>query len=106
MKSKEGMIVQDADRLDALGAIGIARTLAYSGYKQREIYNTRIKPEMHNTFAQYKQSKSTAINHFYEKLLLLKKLMNTKTGKDLAQERDAFMREYLNRFYDEWNGKR
>jgi uncharacterized protein len=106
MKSKEGMIVQDADRLDALGAIGIARTLAYSGSRQREIYNPSKRPEMHKTFAQYKKSKSTAINHFYEKLLLLKEMMNTKTGRKMANERDAYMREYLDRFYKEWDGKR
>lgn len=105
MKSREGKIVQDADRLDALGAIGIARTLAYSGSRQREIYNPDKKPEMHKTFAQYKKSKSTAINHFYEKLLLLKGLMNTKTGRTMARERDRFMREYLSKFFKEWEGR-
>ncbi len=104
MKSKEGKIVQDADRLDALGAIGIARTFMYGGYKRRLIYDPEYKPEKHRTFAEYKSSNSTTINHFYEKLLLLKDRMNTRTGKRMAVERDAFMREYLKRFFSEWKG--
>ncbi len=84
IESIEGMVVQDADRLDAIGAIGIARTFAYNGFRQREIYNPDIKPKFHKTFASYKKNNSTAINHFYEKLLLLKDLMNTRTAKKIA----------------------
>ncbi len=105
MQTKEGMIVQDADRLDALGAIGIARTFAYGGYKGREIYNPDIKPERHETFEQYKTKTGPSINHFYEKLLLLKDLMNTKTAKDVAKQRHEFMEQYLDRFYKEWEGE-
>ncbi|MFH1072483.1 MAG: HD domain-containing protein [Nanoarchaeota archaeon] len=101
----EGKIVQDADRLDALGAIGIARAFAYGGYKRREIYNPNIKPERHETFEQYKKGTGSTINHFYEKLLLLKDLMNTETGRRMAEERHRYMEEYLDRFYREWNGK-
>jgi len=105
MNSKEGRIVQDADRLDAIGAIGIARTFAYGGYKNVPIYNPEVKPKYHQTFASYKASNSPTINHFYEKLLLLKDRMNTKTGKRLAEERDVFMRTYLKKFFREWEGK-
>lgn len=104
MNTIEGMIVQDADRLDAIGAIGIARTFAYGGYKGREIYNPNIKPELHQTFEQYKNSEGNTINHFYEKLLLLKNLMNTSTAKSIAEQRHKFMEEYLNQFYKEWEG--
>lgn len=103
--SLEGKIVQDADRLDALGAIGIARCFAYGGLKGREIYDPEEKPVMHASFAQYKKSKGHSINHFYEKLLLLKSRMNTKTGRRLAIARDQFMRSYLKHFYAEWKGK-
>ena len=103
--SKEGKIVQDADRLDALGAIGIARTFAYGGHKGNEIYNPDIKPKKHESFEEYKTNKSTTINHFYEKLLLLKDLMNTKTGKKMAEERHEFMKQFLDRFFNEWEGK-
>jgi uncharacterized protein len=106
MKTREGMVVQDADRLDALGAIGIARTFAYGGSKGRELYNPEIEPEEHSTFEQYKSSTSPTINHFYEKLLLLKDLMNTDTAKRIAKDRHEFMEEYLKMFFDEWNGKR
>ncbi len=99
--SKEGQIVQDADRLDALGAIGIARTFAYGGYKKREIYNPEIKPVFHETFEQYKNSQGPALNHFYEKLLFLKDLMNTNTAKELAEDRHVFMEKYLERFHEE-----
>lgn len=105
MKTMEGMIVQDADRLDAMGAVGIARTFSYGGYKGREIYNPNIKPEKHNSFEQYKNSKGPTINHFYEKLLLLKDLMNTKTAKKLAEERHRFMEEFLKQFFKEWSGQ-
>jgi len=104
MKTKEGEIVQDADRLDAIGAIGIARTFAYGGYVKREIYNPNIEPVVHETFEQYKKSKGTTINHFYEKLLLLKSLMNTKSGKKRAEKRHKFMETYLDEFFEEWNG--
>lgn len=99
----EGKVVQDADRLDAIGAIGIARTFAYGGFKGREIYNPEIKPKVYNNFEEYKKSKGTTINHFYEKLLLLKDLMNTKTGKAMAQERQEFMEKYLKQFFREWD---
>lgn len=103
--SLEGQIVQDADRLDALGAIGIARTMAYAGSKGNLIHvpGTAIRTEM--TLAEYRHQESTAIAHFYEKLLLLKDLMNTATGKELAKKRHAYMKAFLQEFYDEWDGK-
>ena len=105
MKSIEGMIVQDADRLDAIGAIGIARAFAYGGAKGREMYNPEIKPEKHVSFEQYKNNKSSVVNHFYEKLLLLKELMNTATAKKIAEKRHKLMEEYLDNFFQEWEGK-
>lgn len=105
MKTIEGMVVQDADRLDALGAIGIGRTFAYGGSKGREMYNPELKPEKHNSFEQYKNSRSSSINHFYEKLLLLKDLMNTETAKTIAGKRQLVMEEFLQQFFLEWDGK-
>ncbi len=105
MRTKEGMVVQDADRLDALGAIGIARTFSYGGHKNREMYNPEQPPVMHQDFEAYKTNTGSTINHFYEKLLLLKDRMNTQTGKKMAEERHVFMEEYLKQFYKEWEGK-
>ncbi len=105
MKTREGMVVQDADRLDALGAIGIARAFAYGGYKGRGLYNPDVQPEYHTSFEQYKNNSGPTINHFYEKLLLLKDLMNTPTAREMAEERHAFMEEFLERFFKEWKGE-
>lgn len=97
--STELAIVQDADRLDAIGAIGIARTFSYGGFKGREIYNPEIEPDLNMSKEAYKNSTGPSINHFYEKLLLLKDKMNTATGKQLAQQRHDFMEAYLKQFY-------
>ncbi len=105
MDSLEGFIVQDADRLDAIGAIGIARAFAYGGYKNRPLYDPDAPPQMHQTFEQYKNSKSATINHFYEKLLLLKDMMNTPTAKRIAEQRHEVMAQYLDQFMNEWDGK-
>lgn len=102
MTTIEGMIVQDADRIDAIGAIGIARTFAYGGFKGREIYNPTRKPENHETFEQYKKGSGTTINHFYEKLLLVKDLLNTHTAKEMARERHQFLEIFLQQFLNEW----
>jgi len=104
--SKELEVVQDADRLDAIGAIGIARTFNYGGFKNRALYNPSIKPNLKMTPQEYKASKAPTINHFYEKLLLLKDKMNTQTGRNIAQERHVFMEKFLEQFYQEWDGKK
>jgi len=104
--SKELDVVQDADRLDALGAIGIARTFNYGGFKHRMLYNPEITPNLHMTPTEYKASEAPTINHFYEKLLLLKDRMNTKTGRRIASERHQFMEFFLAQFYSEWEGEK
>jgi uncharacterized protein len=100
--SLEGQVVQDADRLDALGAIGIARAFAYGGFKGQPLYDPEVPPEMHTSFAAYKKSGGTSLNHFYEKLLLLKDRFNTAAGRRLAEERHAFLEEFVRRFLEEW----
>jgi len=104
-KSPELDVIQDADRLDALGAIGVARTFNYGGHKNREIYNPEIKPNLNMSKEEYKNSNAPTLNHFYEKLLLLKDRMNTESGKKMAEQRHEFMQSYLEQFYMEWEGK-
>lgn len=99
-------IVQDADRLDAIGAIGIARTFNYGGFKNRALFNPKVAPNLAMSKEEYKNSEAPTINHFYEKLLLLKDKMNTKTGKQIAQERHLFMEKFLSQFYAEWDGEK
>jgi uncharacterized protein len=103
--SPELDVIQDADRLDAIGAIGIARCFNYGGFKNRKLFDPSIKPNMNMTKEEYKKSTAPTINHFYEKLLLLKDRMNTQTGKKIAQQRHDFMELYLKHFYNEWEGK-
>lgn len=103
-KSPELDVIQDADRMDAIGAIGIARTFNYGGHKNREIYNPEIEPNLNMTKEEYKNSTAPTINHFYEKLLILKERMNTKAGKAMAEQRHQFMEQYLDQFYREWEG--
>ena len=102
MQTLEGKIVQDADRLDVVGAIGIARVFAFGGFKKREIYNPSVKPKLHKTFKEYKKSKGTSINHFYEKVFLLRDRLNTKTAKEISKERYEFLKIYLKQFFKEW----
>lgn len=104
--SKELEIVQDADRLDALGAIGIARTFNYGGFKNRALYNPAIQPQLGMNKDEYKNNESPTLNHFYEKLLLLKDKMNTPTGRKIAEERHRFMEIFLGQFYAEWEGEK
>ncbi|MCB0461704.1 MAG: HD domain-containing protein [Flavobacteriaceae bacterium] len=104
--SPELSVVQDADRLDAIGAIGVARCFNYGGFKNRKLFDPSIKPNLNMTKEEYKTSAAPTINHFYEKLLLLSDKMNTKTGKRIAKQRHQFMEQYLDQFYAEWDGKR
>ncbi len=105
MSTIEGEIMQDSDRLDAMGAMGIARAFTYGGSKGRGMHDPEVKSQLHESFEQYKNNNGTTINHFYEKLLLLKDLMNTETGKEIAQVRHVVMENFLKEFFDEWEGK-
>jgi uncharacterized protein len=102
-KSIEESVVQDADRLDAIGAIGIARAFSYGGYKKRALYNPMIFPAQHKTFDEYKNQEGTTLNHFHEKLFLLKDKLNTNSAKKIAEERHAFMENFVSQFLQEWN---
>lgn len=105
MNSLEGRIVQDADRLDAIGAIGIARTFAYGGKVGQPIYDPTIPPKENQSLESYQNDKSHTINHFYEKLLLIQDRMHTSVGKEMAKERTAYMNGFLLQFYKEWEGE-
>ncbi len=104
--SPELEVIQDADRLDAIGAVGIARTFNYGGFKNRPLYNPEIAPDLNQTKETYKNSEAPTINHFYEKLLLLKDRMNTETGKQIAEDRHSYMEQFLTQFYNEWEGNK
>jgi uncharacterized protein len=104
MATPEGAVVQDADRLDAIGAIGIARAFAYGGSRGRALYEPNEAPELHDSFDRYKASTGASINHFHEKLLLLRDRMNTPAARRIAEARHRFMQEYLDRFHAEWDG--
>jgi len=104
--TKELAVIQDADRLDAIGAIGVARAFSYGGHKGREFYNPNIDPKLEMTKEEYKNNNAPTINHFYEKLLKLQDMMNTKTGRKLAHGRHKFMETFLEQFYQEWDGKK
>ena len=103
MKTLEGRIVQDADRLDAIGAIGVARTFAYGGHKGQPMYNPDSAPKLHSSFEDYVSSGTNTINHFYEKLLLLADRLNTETAKRMGKERHQYMEQFLEQFYSEWD---
>lgn len=105
MKTLEGKIVHDADKLDAMGAIGIARAFAYGGSKKRALYDPNSHATQHQTFEEYRKSDSSTINHFYEKLLLIKERMYTKTAQKMAEHRHTYMEDFLQEFYQEWDGK-
>lgn len=105
-ESKELQVIRDADRLDAIGAIGIARAFNYGGYKGRTLYDPSIKPKLDKTKEEYKAATEPTINHFYEKLLLLKEMMHTDSARKMAEKRHQFMEQYLEQFYAEWEGKR
>jgi uncharacterized protein len=100
----EGKIVRDADRLDAIGAIGIARTFTYGGFCKQVMHDPNIEPKKHDSFDQYRNIRTTSINHFYEKILLLKDRMETETAKQIAQDRHEFLEMYLTQFFKEWDG--
>ena len=105
MATLEGKVVQDADRLDAIGAVGVARAFAFGGHAGRAMHEPNLLPEAHQTFEEYKRATGATINHFYEKLLLLRDRMNTPTGRRLAEGRHAYMEGFLDRFFLEWEGR-